>query len=42
MAEVPLRQIQILAGHVVYATTEKFYAHLTPDGDDGAVRKLRF
>lgn len=42
MAGVPLRRVQILAGHADYATTEKYYAHLTPEGDDGAVRKLRF
>lgn len=36
MAEVPLRQVQILAGHAVYATAEKFYVHLTPQRDDGA------
>jgi hypothetical protein len=32
----------MLAGHADYATTEKFYAHLTPDGDDRAVAKLKF
>lgn len=42
IAGVPLRRVQILAGHADYATTEKYYAHLTPEGDDGAVRKLRF
>lgn len=42
MAGVPLRRVQILAGHADYATTEKYYAHLTPEGDDGAVRRLRF
>lgn len=42
MAGVPLRRVQLLAGHADYATTEKYYAHLTPEGDDGAVRKLRF
>lgn len=42
MAGVPLRRVQILAGHADYGTTEKYYAHLTPEGDDGAVRKLRF
>jgi len=42
MAGVPLRRIQILAGHADYATTEKFYAHLTPDGDESAVAKLHF
>lgn len=40
MAGVPLRRVQLLAGHADYATTEKRYAHLTPDGDDGAVSKL--
>lgn len=25
-----------------YATTEKYYAHLTPDGDDAAVKALRY
>lgn len=39
---VPLRQVQILAGHPDYATTEKYYAHLPPEGDDRAARKLRF
>jgi len=39
---VPLRRVQLLAGHADYATTEKYYAHLTPEGDDGAVRTLRF
>ncbi len=42
MAGVPLRRVQLLAGHADYATTEKYYAHLTPDGDDGAVAILRF
>lgn len=42
MAGVPLRRVQILAGHADYATTEKYYAHLTPEGDDGAVAKLRY
>ena len=42
MAGVPLRRVQILAGHADYATTEKFYAHLTPEGDDGAMAKLRY
>lgn len=42
MAGVPLRRVQILAGHADYATTEKFYAHLTPEGDDGAVAKLKY
>ncbi|WP_313424228.1 tyrosine-type recombinase/integrase [Stenotrophomonas rhizophila] len=42
IAGVPLRRVQLLAGHADYATTEKYYAHLTPDGDDGAVAKLRY
>lgn len=42
IAGVPLRRVQILAGHADYATTEKYYAHLTPDGDDGAVSQLRY
>jgi integrase len=40
IAGVPLRRIQVLAGHGDYATTEKYYAHLTPEGDDGAVALL--
>lgn len=39
---VPLRRVQLLAGHSDYATTDKYYAHLTPEGDDGAVAKLNF
>lgn len=42
MSGVPLRRVQILAGHADYATTEKYYAHLTPDGDHDAVAKLKF
>ncbi|WP_338011942.1 tyrosine-type recombinase/integrase [Stenotrophomonas indicatrix] len=42
MAGVPLRRVQLLAGHADYATTEKYYVHLTPDGDDRAVAKLRY
>lgn len=42
MAGVPLRRVQVLAGHADYATTEKYYAHLTPDGDDDAVGRLNF
>lgn len=42
MAGVPLRRVQILAGHSDYATTEKYYAHLTPEGDDGAVATLTY
>jgi len=40
MAGVPLRRIQVLMGHADYATTEKYYAHLTPEGSDGAVKLL--
>lgn len=42
MAGVPLRRVQILAGHADYATTEKYYAHLSPEGGDRAVANLRF
>ncbi|GAB3046849.1 hypothetical protein GCM10027214_06000 [Stenotrophomonas tumulicola] len=42
IAGVPLRRVQILAGHSDYATTEKYYAHLTPEGDDEAVAKLTY
>ncbi|MGE8237063.1 MAG: tyrosine-type recombinase/integrase [Stenotrophomonas indicatrix] len=42
MAGVPLRRVQLLGGHADYATNEKYYAHLSPDGDEGAVRKLRY
>ncbi|CAD7380681.1 tyrosine-type recombinase/integrase [Xanthomonas arboricola pv. juglandis] len=42
MAGVPLRRIQLLAGHADYTTTEKYYAHLTPAGDEHAVRKISF
>lgn len=42
MGGVPLRRVQILAGHADYATTEKYYAHLTPEGDDEAVRVLMY
>jgi len=41
MAGVPLRRIQLLAGHADYKTTE-MYAHLAPQGGKGAVNKLRF
>jgi len=40
MAGVPLRRIQVLMGHADYATTEKYYAHLTPNGSDKAVNLL--
>ncbi|NKJ21963.1 tyrosine-type recombinase/integrase [Dyella sp. SG609] len=40
MAGVPLRRIQLLMGHADYATTEKYYAHLTPNGSDKAVMLL--
>lgn len=42
MAGVPLRRVQALAGHADYATTEKYYAHLTPAGDVSAVANLKF
>ncbi len=32
IAGVPLRRVQVLAGHGDYATTEKYSAHLTSDG----------
>lgn len=41
MAGVPLRRVQLLAGHADYKTTE-MYAHLAPEGAAGAVDKLRF
>ena len=41
MAGVPLRRIQLLAGHADYKTTE-IYAHLAPEGGQGAVDKLAF
>lgn len=41
MAGVPLRRIQLLAGHADYKTTE-MYAHLAPEGAQDAVGKLRF
>jgi integrase len=41
MAGVPLRRIQILAGHSDYKITEK-YAHLAPGGSAGAVALLDF
>lgn len=41
MAGVPLRRIQLLAGHENQKTTE-LYAHLTPEGGKGAVDKLKF
>lgn len=39
---VPLRRIQQLAGHADYATTKKYYAHLTPEGDFNAVNYVRY
>jgi integrase len=42
MAGVPLRRVQLLAGHADYNATEKYYAHLMPDGDDLAVKHLKF
>lgn len=41
MAGVPLRRVQLLAGHADYKTTE-LYAHLAPEGGQGAVDKLNF
>lgn len=41
MAGVSLRRIQLLAGHAHYSTTE-MYAHLAPEGAQGAVDKLKF
>lgn len=40
MAGVPLRRVQELMGHADYKTTEKFYAHLAPEGASGAVKAL--
>lgn len=42
MAGVPLRRVQVLAGHADYGTTEKYYAHLSPAGDDQAVSLLNY
>lgn len=41
MAGVPLRRVQLLAGHADYKTTE-MYAHLAPEGGSSAVDKLAF
>lgn len=41
MAGVPLRRVQLLAGHADYKTTE-IYAHLAPEGAAGAVDRLNF
>lgn len=41
IAGVPLRRIQILAGHADYKITER-YAHLAPGGAASAVAKLKF
>lgn len=41
MGGVPLRRVQLLAGHADYKTTEG-YAHLAPEGGQGAVDKLPF
>ncbi len=40
-AGVPLRRVQILAGHSDYKVTER-YAHLAPGGAASAVSKLKF
>jgi len=42
MSGVPLRRVQVLAGNADYSTTEKYYAHLAPEGDTDAVRGLKF
>lgn len=41
MAGVPLRRVQLLAGHADYKTTE-LYAHLAPEGAGEAVGRLPF
>jgi integrase len=41
MAGVPLRRVQLLAGHADYKTTE-LYAHLAPEGAADAVNRLGF
>lgn len=41
MNGVPLRRVQLLAGHADYKTTE-MYAHLAPEGAGDAVSKLAF
>lgn len=41
MAGVPLRRVQLLAGHADYKTTE-MYAHLAPEGAVDAVNRLGF
>jgi integrase len=41
MNGVPLRRVQLLAGHADYKTTE-MYAHLAPEGAADAVSKLAF
>lgn len=41
MAGVPLRRVQLLAGHEDYSTTEK-YAHLAPAGTADTVGRLQF
>lgn len=40
-AGVPLRRVQLLAGHSDYKVTER-YAHLAPGGAASAVSKLKF
>lgn len=42
IAEVPLRRVQVLAGHSDYAIAEKYYARLTPAGDDECTSTVRF
>lgn len=36
-----LTQNSDLGSHADYATTDKYYAHLTPEGDSEAVRKIK-
>lgn len=40
MSGVPLRTVQVLAGHAHFSTTEK-YAHLAPDHMKSAVKKIK-
>lgn len=42
MAGVSLRRVQLLVGHANYATTERYYAHLSNESDFDAVRRLKF
>ncbi|MEA9558423.1 tyrosine-type recombinase/integrase [Xanthomonas nasturtii] len=42
IAGIPLRRVQIIAGYSDYATTEKYYVHLTPEGNAAAADKIKF